>query len=297
VEDLLRTLVAGIAVGGRISLVAVGLSLVLRSSGVINFAQGAWLLLGAHLVAVLVDHGVSFWFALPIVMIVGAGLSAASYRILVRPMRGQPGYAVVLVTLGVLGLVTHIVAAIWGTEARNLGDPFGVSTMTIGGVTVPVRDLFSVGAAVVVLAAVVGSLGATSLGLATRAVVLDREAAATQGIHGPRIVTGCWAIAGATAVVAGVCASTGAGRLEVGIVDASFLALVAVVVGGLDSPAGGVAAAFALGIGQQLAAWYQPQHLDGLGDNFAAIVPYVVMVVVLIARPTGLAGQVEAWRP
>jgi branched-chain amino acid transport system permease protein len=297
VTDLLRTLVAGIAVGGRVALVAIGLSLILRTSGVISFAQGAWLLLGAYLVSSFVESGLSFWLAVPLVMAIGSALSTATYRFVVRPMRGHSSSAVVLVTLGILGLVRHVAAAIWGTEPRNLGDPFGVRTMSVGDVVIPVRDVFSVVSAVIVLAFVVAVLRATPIGLATRAVALDREAAATQGIDAERIVTGCWAIAGVTAVVAGLSASAGAGRVDPGIVDASFVALVAVVVGGADSPAGGVVAAFALGIAQQLVAWYQPQHVDALGANFEGIFPYVVMVIVLIVRPTGLAGQAETWRP
>jgi branched-chain amino acid transport system permease protein len=297
VNELARTIVAGLASGGRIALVVVGLSLVLRTSGVINLAQGAWMLLGAYLVAALVDSGLSFWLAAALAAAVGAGLSAATFRVVVRPMRGQPAHAVVLVTLGVLGVVTQLTAAVWGTDARNLGDPFGVATVSVAGVTVARRELFAIVAALAVLGAVAVVLRTTAVGLATRAVAADREAAATQGIDPDRVVMGCWAAAGAAAVVAGVAASTGASRLGPGLVGASFVALAAVVVGGLDSPLGGVVAAFGIGVVEELVAVYQPRHLAALGDDLAGVVPYVVMAIVLVARPTGIAGSVEPWRP
>ena len=296
-NELVQTLVAGLASGSRTALAVVGLSLVLRTSGVINLTQGAWMLLGAYLVSALVAAGMSFWAALVLATVTGILASTLTHRLVVRPMRHQPPYAVVLVTLGVLGVVTHLVAAGWGTDARNLGDPFGVRTVVIWSVAIPRRDVFTLAAALLVLGALVLVLRRTSIGLTTRAVAIDREAASAQGIHPDRVIAGCWAIAGGAAAIAGIAASTGASRVNPGVVGVSFVALAAVVAGGADSPAGGMVAAVAFGLIEQLVAVYQPRHLAMLGDSLATVLPFVVMAVVLIARPTGLAGSPDQWRP
>lgn len=295
-EELLQTLVVGFAVGSRIALVAIGFSLVYRTSEVLNFAQGAWLLVGAYLVHHGVQVGLPFWTALVLAGAACAALAALSYRITVKPMRNQPVFAVILVTVGLLTIARFVIAAAWGTEPRNLGDPFGLSTVTLGGVTVPVRDLFTIGATVASVAVIMLLLRGTAFGLAMRATADDREAALVQGVRTDRVVALSWALAAAFAALAGVAASAGVSRLAPGVVETSFVALAAVVIGGLDSPGGGVVAALLLGVSQQFVAVYQPEYVEVLGRNFASIFPYVLLVIVLLVRPYGLAGRAEWWR-
>lgn len=296
IEELVQTMVVGLAVGSRIALVAIGFSLVYRTSEVLNFAQGAWLLVGAYLVHHGVQMGLSFWVALALACGVCAALAALSFRVTVKPMRNQPVFAVILVTVGLLTIARFAVAAAWGTDARNLGDPFAISTVTFGGVTVPVRDLFTIAATVASVAIIMLLLRGTAFGLAMRATADDREAALVQGVRTDRVVAMSWALAAAFAVVAGVAASAGVSRLGPGIVETSFVALAAVVIGGLDSPGGGAVAAVLLGVSQQFVAVYQPEYVEVLGGNFASIFPYLLLVVVLLVRPYGLAGRAEWWR-
>jgi len=132
-----------------------------------------------------------------------------------------------------------------------------------------------------------------------RATAIDQEAALAQGIEVRRIVALSWAIAGMVAVLAGTMLGAGAGPgvgLGVGIGIISLKALPAVVLGGLDSPLGAVVGGLVIGIAELLTAGYQADVLPFLPRGFAAVMPWVVMLVVLLVRPFGLFGTRDVRR-
>jgi branched-chain amino acid transport system permease protein len=136
----------------------------------------------------------------------------------------------------------------------------------------------------------------TRTGLAMRAAAFDQEVALTQGVSVPLVFALSWAIAAVLAAVAGLFIQPNTGTLTSTDFAFALRALPVVVIGGLDSIGGALVAALIVGIAEQLTVTYNISHLTFLGKNFALVVPYLVMFVVLLVRPSGLFGTREVER-
>jgi branched-chain amino acid transport system permease protein len=297
---LLQLVASGAALGAVYALVGLGFVVIYRATGVINFAQAGMVVVGAFLVYNATSTwDLPFWLAVLVSMGLGALLGIALERFILRRMIGQPVYAVILVTVGLLLLVEPIVTTIWRNPGTNIDNPWGLDKLTIGDVSILRVDVATVALASVVLAAFFAFFRYTRYGVAMRATAVDQEAALAQGIDVRRIVALSWAIAGVVAVLAGTMLGSGAGPgtgLGVGIGIISLKALPAVVLGGLDSPLGAVVGGLIIGIAEVLTAGYQHDVLPFLPSGFASVMPWVVMLVVLLVRPYGLFGTREVRR-
>jgi branched-chain amino acid transport system permease protein len=296
-EEFLQLVVAGLALGARYALVALGFVVIYRATGVINFAQGGLVALGAYL-AYHFNQRVELAF-MPSVLIALALCAVAGVlveRLLLRHMVGQPAFAVIMVTIGLLFIIEQLVPTLWGYEARNLGDPWGVETVDAAGLSVAVRDLWTLGLAGVALGGFFLLDRYTRYGLAMRATALDQEVALAQGISARRVFAVSWAIAGVVAALAGVTLASGAAAVNPTISFIALAAFPAMILGGLDSPLGAVVGGMVIGVTQTLTAGYQPEHAAWLGANFHVVMPYVVMILILLVRPYGLFGTREVHR-
>lgn len=291
---------SGAALGAVYALVGLGFVVIYRATGVINFAQAGMVVLGAFFVYnATATWDLPFWLAVIVSMGMGALVGIVLERFILRRMIGQPVYAVILVTVGILLLVEPIVTTIWRTPATNIENPWGLEKIQIGDVNILKLDVATVVLAAAVLAAFFAFFRYTKFGVAMRATAIDQETALAQGIDVRRIVGLSWAIAGAVAVLAGTMLGAGAGPatgLGVGIGIISLNALPAVVLGGLDSPIGAVVGGLLIGIAELLTAGYQDDILPFLPQGFADVMPWVVMLVVLLVRPYGLFGTRDVRR-
>ncbi len=297
---LLQLVASGAALGAVYALVGLGFVVIYRATGVINFAQAGMVVLGAFLVYNATSTwNLPFWLAVIVSMGIGALIGIVLERFILRRMIGQPVYAVILVTVGLLLLVEPIVTTIWRNPGTNIENPWGLSKLTVGDVQLLQVDIATIALAAIVLGAFFLFFRYTKYGVAMRATAIDQEAALAQGIEVRRIVALSWAIAGAVAVIAGTMLGVGAGPgvgLGVGIGIISLKALPAVVLGGLDSPLGAVVGGLVIGIAELLTAGYQAEVLPFLPRGFAAVMPWVVMLVVLLVRPFGLFGTRDVRR-
>ncbi|MGH2805217.1 MAG: branched-chain amino acid ABC transporter permease, partial [Thermoleophilaceae bacterium] len=216
--------------------------------------------------------------------------------VVLRRMVGQPVYAVIMITIGLLFIIEQVITTIWGFRSKNLGDPWGIDTVDAGGVVVAVKDLWTVGIALAALGAVFLFFRSTKLGVAMRASAFDQEAALAQGISARRVVAVSWALAGVLAALAGVTLAAGPAALSPGIGAIALVAFPAMIVGGLDSAGGAIVGGLIIGLTQSLTAGYQDDLFPWLGDNFGAVSPYVVMILILLVRPYGLFGTREVRR-
>lgn len=117
-----------------------------------------------------------------------------------------------------------------------------------------------------------------------------------RGISVRRVVAVAWGIAGAVATIAGITLSTGPAALRPAVGLIALAAFPAMILGGLDSPLGAVVGGFIIGLTQTLTAGYQPRYAEWLGEDFQAVTPYVVMIIILMLRPYGLFGTKEVER-
>ena len=296
-EDFLQLVVAGLALGARYALVALGFVIIYRATGVINFAQGGLVAVGAYLAYHFAER-MDMPFALAVVaaLLVSGLVGVLIEWLLLSRMVGQPVFAVVMVTIGLLFVIEQLIPTLWGYEAKNLGDPWGVETKDVVGLSVAVRDLWTLALAGGALAGFFLFFRFTRYGLAMRATAFDQEAALAQGISVRRVVAMSWGIAGIVAALAGVSLASGAAAVNPTISFIALAAFPAMILGGLDSPAGAVIGGMVIGVTQTLTAGYQPDHAAWLGNNFHVVMPYVVMVLILLIRPYGLFGTPEVHR-
>ena len=295
--EFLQLCFAGLALGARYALVALGFVIIYKATGVINFAQGGLLALGAYLTyAFANDAGLPFFLAVVLALAFSALLGAAIERTMLRRMVGQPVFAVIMITIGLLFIIEQVVTTIWGFDSLNLGDPWGVDTVRVGDVVMSVRDLWTLGLAAAVLAGFFAFFRLSKLGVAMRATALDQEAALAQGITARRVFAVSWAISAALAALAGVTLASGPAALSPGIGAIALVAFPAMIVGGLDSPIGAVVGGIIIGLTQALTAGYQEDLFPWAGDNFEAVMPYLVMILILLVRPYGLFGTKEVRR-
>jgi branched-chain amino acid transport system permease protein len=307
-----QLLVSGAALGAVYALVCLGFVVIYRATGVINFAQAGFVVLGAFLTYnATATWGLSFGFGLILAALIGGFIGIAVERVVLRPMSGQPLYAILLVTVGVLLLVEPIVTTIWRDPPANLETPFALHPLDKDwGVQILQINVVTIILAAVVLTAFFMFFKYTKYGVAMRATAVDQEAALMQGINTNRIIALSWGIAGVVAVLGGTMLASGAGPAPslqfAGIAIIALKALPAMVLGGLDSPQGAIVGGMIVGIAELLTSGYQTDFVEGsvggflhaqdwLEPGFVQVMPWLIMLVVLLVRPYGLFGtkQVE----
>lgn len=295
--DFIQLVIAGLSLGSIYSLICLGFVVIYRATGVVNFAQGGLVVLGGY----LTHQFAAVWhlpFALAvlaaIVIMAGAGLLIE--RLILRRMVGQPVFASILITLGLLFFLEQLCTTLWGYDLQMMGDPWGVRTIAIGGVIVKVADLWTIGASTLALVGFFLMFRYSTVGVAMRAAASDPEAALAHGVS-PRVVQGlAWAIAGVLAVLAGVFISSGSRGIDLTVSLVSLRAFPAAILGGLDSSEGALAGGLTIGLAEVLSAAYITPNAPWLGANSHAVMPYLLMIVVLMVRPYGLFGTAEVRR-
>jgi branched-chain amino acid transport system permease protein len=216
-------------------------------------------------------------------------------RVALRPMVGKPVFVIAIITIGLDIVIRVIVNSFIGLDVRQVGDPWGLSTVDVVGVQVQQRHIAASLTAAVIVAALYAFFRYSRLGLAMRAASLDQEAAQAQGISVGSVFALSWAIAGALAAVAGTFVATGGG-IDQTMWIIALKALPAIILGGLDSIGGAVIGGLVIGVTESLFGTYQNDYLPWLGSNFSLVSAYVVMLAVLLVRPYGLFGTREVER-
>jgi branched-chain amino acid transport system permease protein len=297
VTTFLQLLIAGISLGAIYALIALGFTVVYRSSRVINFAQGELLALGAFFTSWLVlTGGINFWLAFAIAALSTALVGLAFQTFVLRFALGRPEFTIVMLTLGLATVLSSVIPTLFGNFPRSNGDVWGSSAVHLGNVTIFWVQIWTIVAAVVVLLAYGAFTRYTRYGLAMRSAAVDPEAALAVGIPLRRVYGTAWFLAGGVACVGGVFLGGYPSTVSPAISDAALLAFPAIILGGLDSPTGAIVGGFVIGIVQELTQGYQPQHAPFLGNDFYIIAPYVVMILTLLIRPYGLFGSRPAER-
>ena len=296
-SDFLQLSFAGLALGSRYALVALGFVVIHRATGVIHFAQGSIVALGAYFTFnAHQTWGLPFMVAAALGIVATAAIGLIVERLLLRRMSGQPVFSVIMITIGLLFVIDQVITMIWGQDVQNLGDPWGIDTVVVGDIVLAVADLWAIGMASVVVVLFFLFFRYSGTGLAMRAVAIDEEAAMARGISVRRVVGTAWAISGAVAAVAGITLASGPAALRPSIGLIALAAFPAMILGGLDSPLGAILGGFIIGLTQILTAGYQPEYAGWLGQDFQSVTPYVVMILILMVRPYGLFGTKEVER-
>jgi branched-chain amino acid transport system permease protein len=293
-EEVLATLVRGLGFGSLYAMLAVSFVIIYKSSKVISFAQPALMLAGATLVTYLAGP-VGFYLAVPLAAVAMAGVGLAVERTTIRPMIGRPVFVIAIITLGLDVVIRVVVNVAIGRDVRQVGDPWGFSTVEVLGLTIQQRYIAMIVVLIAVAAALFAFFRYSRWGLAMRAASLDQETALVQGVSVGGVMALSWAMAGALAATAGAFVGTGGG-VDQGTWIIALKALPAIIIGGLDSIEGAVVGGLAVGVVEAFFAVYQDDFAPWLGQNFSLVSPYVLLLIVLLVKPYGLFGTREVER-
>ncbi len=293
--QFLSLLLNGISLGAIYALIALGFVIIFKASEVVSFTHGSLLLLGAYTIARLSDT-LGFLPAVLVGVLVTAFAALVVERFIINRLRGAPVISLAIVTIGVdIILLTELIRRI-GPDILNVPHPWGGDSVRIGGIGISENRLIAMGVAGVLIVAFFAAFKYSSWGVAMRASAEDGEAAALMGIRQGRVSALAWVVAG---VLAAVAALFLVGAPTPGVSAAAYTvalrAFPAAILGGLDSTGGALVGGLLIGITEALAAGYQEQ-LSFLGRGFGEVAPYVVMIIVLLVRPSGLFGTKELTR-
>jgi branched-chain amino acid transport system permease protein len=295
-NTFLQLLISGLALGCVYALLALGFVVVFKATEVVNFAHASLVMVGIYVMARARGGGMSFPVALLVGALAAVTVALAVERFFVRPTARQSLVAAAIMTIGVDIVVQTEVTRRLGIDILPVGDPWGSNTVNILGVTVPETRVAALVVAVAALVAFFAWFKFSDWGVAMRATAEDHATAELMGVRLGRVSALTWTIAAVLATVAGVfLASFPSPGVSPGVSTAALRAFPAAILGGLASPLGALVGGLLIGVSETMTQGYQ-QNLTFLGDGFSSVMPYVVMVVVLLVRPSGLFGAKEAAR-
>ena len=280
-----QLVVSALGFGGIYALAALGLTIIFKTSNVVNFAYGAMATVVAML-AWTVHSGLRLPVALAwAVAIAGGGaLGAASEAGVLHRVEGAPPIVGIVMTLGLLLAIEGLSGVIWGYGPKAIPSVLSGPSIAIGPVYVDRNDLFVVGLTLLIALVLYLFYERTRLGLAVRAVAEDAEVASLMGISRRWVLGLSWAVGVAITGVAATLAAPSVGLTPTMMDNIAVFAFAAAVLGGLGSLAGAVVGGFVVGVLANLIAGYA-------STNLQITLVFALIVVVLYLRPQGLFGR------
>ena len=292
-EFFLQLLLNGLVVGSIYSLVALGFVIIFKSSGILNFAQGEFLLLGAYVFLAIASAHAPIGAALLLTFAFSAILGVVLERLVLRPLIGEPIISVIMVTLGLSSVLRAIVQGIWGTDTRPLPSVFSLDPIQLGPLPIARGYLYSAGCVAVLLVVLTLFFKYARPGIAMRATADSQQVALSMGISVRRIFALSWSIAAVVSAVGGILLATMRGGVDGSLAVLGLKVLPAVIVGGLDSIGGAILGGLLIGVLENLSGGY----LDPVfGGGVKEVAPFVALVLILMVRPYGLFGKVRIER-
>ena len=286
--EILQLTIAGVAIGCIYALIALGFVLIYKATEVVNFAQGDVMMLGgfvAFTFAVLWEF--PFWLAVIFTVLVLALVGAVFNRLLLVPLIGQPTFAAVMITLAA-GYVMRGVASMipgWGTDTYALKAPYSDGTLRLGDLVVSTDHIAIIVLTALLCAALFLFFKYTRVGIAMQASSQNQLAANYMGIPVRRINTLIWGIsAGVAAFTAILLAPITFVHTNMGFIG--LKAFPAAVVGGFGSIPGAIVGGLIIGLVESYAGFYLP-------EGFKDVAAYVVVLLVLMIRPSGIFAEMR----
>jgi branched-chain amino acid transport system permease protein len=284
VSDILTGLTNGVIFG----MVALSLVLIWRSTGILNFAQGAMPMFATYVGFALLSYHWGYWPCVVVCVIAGLLLGGLTERLLVRSLYGKPEINPIVVMVGFLIVLEAVAASIWSSTPRSLPSPFSSFDWHLGGKPLSLSPftVYEIATALVVMAAVALLFRFTKLGLQLRASALAPEVSRLLGVRVGRLLTLGWMLATVVGVITTILVSGGFfSGLTPQVMDGIFAyGFIAAAIGGLESPVGAIVAGVVLGIVNQFVD-------DYVNQNAVIIIALVILIVSLMIRPSGVFAK------
>lgn len=303
-EILLQQLINGVTVGSVYALVALGYTMVYGIIGLINFAHGDVVMFGAMVATTLVvtmigadPGGVSAWLAvtsalllaIPVCMVLGWTAERYAYR----PLRRAPRLAALITAIGVSIIIQNVAMMVWGRNYLSFPHIIEPMVFQVGGARISLLQILIIVSATAIMAGLLMVVHRTRLGRAMRATAQNREVAGLMGVNINTVISAAFLIGSALAAVAGVMVTTyyGVAQYTMGFM-LGLKAFTAAVLGGIGNLGGAMLGGLLLGIIESLGAGYIGDLTNGVfGSNYQDVFSFIVLILVLVFRPSGLLGE------
>jgi branched-chain amino acid transport system permease protein len=284
-----QTIVNGLSVGCIYGLIGIGFCVIYNASGIVNFAQGAFVMLGGMLTYLFfsVWHVPLFLAALAAIAVV-AITGIVIERLVVRPLwdRKATMFIMILATLAVQIVIDRGTLLIAGDQPKSLPVFTDLPPLRFAGITIGFQTLWIIGGSLILIAALAFFFSKTLVGRAMRACSINREAAALQGIPVSHMLAASFALSAALGAIAGILVTpTQFTAYNVGTPFA-ISGFIAAIVGGFGRPFGAFLGGLALGVAQALAVY-------SLGSGLKNVAALSVLLIFLFLRPNGILGAAK----
>jgi branched-chain amino acid transport system permease protein len=292
VQALIQQIISGLASGGVFASLALALVLIYNAMGLVNFAQGELAMFATFIAFALIDHGLTFWIAFPVTLVIAFAGGIIIQRVVIRPVERAPLLTLVIITLGMATLVNGLAGFIWGYVPRSFPSPFPVRTISLLGAFVSFQDMGVIAVSAVVLLLIYLLLQRTTIGLTMRAAAHHPEASRLLGVRVSWMLALGWGLAAAVGAVSGIMVAPVL-FLEPNMMQAIIIyAFAAAVLGGIESPLGAVVGGLIVGVTVNLAGAYLPF----VGGDLELAVALAIIIGVLLVKPNGLFGRATVRR-
>lgn len=286
-SEFLNYTINGALIGLLYALIAMGFIVIYRASKVFNFAQGELVVFGGFVVWWMITSlGLPYWLGIPLAFVAAAAFGYAIERIFFSRLVGESVFAMVMVTIGLLILLRGLILVLFGPQVRPFPIIFPLQPVIIGEILIP-RSLFIGG----IITVIVGFglswfFNRTRPGLRMTAVAEDHQVAVAMGISVKRSVAFAWILGSVLSTLGAIIYLSGK-SLSFLASDIGLAALPVALLAGFESIAGVLLAGIIVGIIQGLVTAY----IDpALGGSVGSVFPFIIMLVILFIRPTGMFG-------
>jgi branched-chain amino acid transport system permease protein len=309
-DTLLQQILNGLVLGSIYALIALGYTMVYGILGIINFAHGEVLMVGAMIALSVTKLMAWIWPSAPGLVVLGialmsamiscAGLSYWIEKIAYRPLRNAPRLAPLISAIGMSILLQTVAMIIWGRNPMPFPQLLPSSPITITGTTATItgKEIVIIVVSVITMISLLVLVNKTKLGRAMRATAENPKIAGLMGVNANRVISVTFMIGGALAALAGVMIASnyGSTHFYMGFIP-GLKAFTAAVLGGIGNIQGAMLGGLLLGLIESLGAGYIGDLTGGVfGSNYQDIFAFMVLIVVLVFRPSGLLGEKVADR-
>lgn len=302
-DTFIQQIINGLVLGSMYALVALGYTMVYGIIGLINFAHGevlmvgaltSWTIIGLMQEAMPATPGyVILFIALVIACVVAAALNFVIEKVAYRPLRNSPKLAPLITAIGMSILLQTLAMIIWKPNYKPYPTLLPRTAINIGGAVITPTQVLILAMTAVSLAILMYVVNYTKLGRAMRATAENPRVAALMGVKPDMVISATFLIGAILAAIAGVMWAANYGTVQhtMGFLP-GLKAFTAAVFGGIGNLAGAVVGGILLGLIESLGAGYIGTLTGGvLGSNYSDIFAFIVLIIVLTLRPSGLLGE------
>ncbi|TML85977.1 MAG: branched-chain amino acid ABC transporter permease [Actinobacteria bacterium] len=283
---------SGLASGAIYASLALALVLIYQTTNVVNFAQGEMATFTTYVAWTMMHHGLSYWPAFVLTLLIAFGGGVTVERVLIRPVEQRPEIVIVILTIGLFIAINGLVGWVFGPEVKAFDSPFPNRSVVLGGVSISVQDIGTFGVCLGTVVALWLFFRLTTLGLAMRAVAFNPDASRLMGVRVGWMLALGWGFAAVLGAIAGMMAAPTVFLDPDMMLVVLIYAFAAAVLGGIDSPVGAVVGGLLIGVVINLLGAY----VNFVGQELRLPTALAVLLIVLVIRPSGLFGRVVVWK-